>query len=97
MIVLILQRVPVILRGFLTRWLLEIEPGVFVGHLSSQVRDAIWAETTAALEEASGAIMVHQAHNARGIAFRVSGHPNRTVIDMEGISLIRRKAPPPPL
>jgi CRISPR-associated protein Cas2 len=97
MIVLVLQRVPVSLRGFLTRWLLEIEPGVFVGHLSAQVGDAIWREVEMALQAASGAIMVCSAQNAQRITFRVSGHPNRTVVDMEGISLIRRKAPPPPL
>jgi len=34
MVVLILSAAPASLRGAMTRWLLEVSPGVFVGHLS---------------------------------------------------------------
>ena len=39
MIVIALERVPVGLRGELSRWLLELRPGVFVGKVSALVRD----------------------------------------------------------
>lgn len=32
------------LRGFLTRWLLEISAGVFIGNPSARIRDALWNE-----------------------------------------------------
>ena len=38
MIVLILERVPVGLRGELTRWLLEAKAGVFVGKVVDRQR-----------------------------------------------------------
>ena len=38
MVVMILERVPVLLRGELTRWLLEVRAGVFVGTMSAGVR-----------------------------------------------------------
>jgi CRISPR-associated protein Cas2 len=41
MVVLVLERVPVSLRGELTRWMLEIRSGVFVGTLTSVVRDRL--------------------------------------------------------
>ena len=41
MIVLILSAAPASLRGSMTRWLLEVSPGVFVGHLSARVRDEL--------------------------------------------------------
>src|ERR1039457_2863556 len=42
MVVLVLERVPPGLRGELTRLMLEIRSGVFVGTLTSVVRDRLW-------------------------------------------------------
>ena len=38
MVVVVLTACPVGLRGDLTRWLLEIASGVFVGHVTARVR-----------------------------------------------------------
>ena len=42
MIVMILEKVPVRLRGELTRWLIEPRQGVFVGHINAMVRERLW-------------------------------------------------------
>ena len=42
MVVIVLTACPVGLRGDLTRWLLEIAPGVFVGHIDARIRDRLW-------------------------------------------------------
>ncbi len=39
---MILEKVPVSLRGELTRWLIEPHAGVFVGHVNARVRDKLW-------------------------------------------------------
>jgi len=44
MVVMILERVPASLRGELTRWLLELRAGVFVGTLKPVVRRKLWRE-----------------------------------------------------
>ncbi|MDX3388369.1 type I-E CRISPR-associated endoribonuclease Cas2e, partial [Streptomyces niveiscabiei] len=44
MTVIVLANCPAGLRGFLTRWLLEISPGVFLGAPSARVRDILWEE-----------------------------------------------------
>ena len=41
MIVVVLSACPTGLRGDLTRWLLEVSPGTFVGNVSAKVRDAL--------------------------------------------------------
>ena len=43
MIVIVLSACPVSLRGDLTKWLLEINPGVFVGRVSARIREKLWA------------------------------------------------------
>ena len=40
--VLVLTACPPGLRGYITRWLLEASPGVFVGRLSARVRENLW-------------------------------------------------------
>lgn len=42
MIVLTLTDCPIALRGDLTKWLLEINTGVYVGRVSARVRDYLW-------------------------------------------------------
>ena len=42
MVVITLNNCPQKLRGDLSKWLIEINSGVFVGNLSARVRDAVW-------------------------------------------------------
>lgn len=88
MIVLVLSACPAGLRGYLTRWLLEISAGVFVGRLPTRVRDLVWAETVRSVGRGR-AIMVHSARNEQRLDFRVHGH-HWEPVDFEGISLMLR-------
>ncbi len=92
MTVLILERVPTSLRGHLTRWLLEVRAGVFVGTVSARVRDHLWALTTERAKKGS-ALLIHPARTEQGFAIRSHGDPSRQLIDMEGLLLVRRPAP----
>jgi len=54
MTVIILERVPVGVRGELTRWMLEIHTGVFVGTLSARVRDLLWDQVCQHMRDGAG-------------------------------------------
>lgn len=88
MVVLVLTACPAGLRGHLTRWLLEISPGVFVGFVSARVRDLLWSRVTE-LAKDGRAIMVHSQRGEQRLAFRVHRHDWEPV-DSDGIHLIRR-------
>lgn len=90
MVVVVLTAVPVGLRGFVTRWLLELSPGVFVGRVSPRVRDAIWMRIVELCKDGR-AIMVFSAENEQRLNFRVHRH-DWDVVDVDGVSLIRRPA-----
>ncbi len=64
---------PVGLRGHLTRWLLEISPGVFVGKVSARVRTLMWVRVLE-MVKTGRAIMVYSADNEQGLAFEVHHH-----------------------
>lgn len=87
MIVLVLEKVPVSLRGELTRWLLEPKTGVFVGRVSALVRDLLWEKVCDKMK-AGGGFMIHQSDSEQGFSLRMHGKTARQVTDYEGLSLI---------
>lgn len=88
MVVLVLTACPAGLRGHLTRWLLEVSPGVFVGKISTRVRDLMWARVLELCKDGR-AIMIFGSDKEQGMAFRVHRH-DWEVIDVEGLSLMLR-------
>lgn len=90
MVVLVLTACPPGLRGDVSRWLLEIAPGVFVGRISARVRDRLW-ERVIALSKDGRAVMVYTARNEQHLAFKVH-QPDWQPVDCEGVELICRPA-----
>ncbi len=88
MVVLVLEKVPVGLRGELTRWLLELSPGVFVGRVSAMVRDRLWEMACKKMKGGAG-LLVHSAEGEQGFELRLWGPTSRKVADFDGLSLIR--------
>lgn len=88
MIIVVLTACPVGLRGDLTRWLLEISPGVFVGHVSARVRDRLWERITGLVKDGR-ATMVYSARNEQHLAFKVH-RSDWQPVDCDGLGLVRR-------
>lgn len=88
MVVVVLSVVPDSLRGHVTRWLLEISPGVFVGNLNARVRERLWT----VIQENIGSgrtIMVFHASNEQRLSFLTLGDP-WVPTDFEGLTLMVR-------
>ena len=88
MIVLVLSAVPEGLRGHVTRWLMEVSPGVFVGTLSARVRERLWDIVTENMKTGR-AVMVYRARNEQGLDFLTWGDPWKPV-DFDGLTLMMR-------
>ena len=88
MCVLVTDNAVVRLRGELTRWLLEVKPGVFVGRISASVRDRLWDKVKQE-KEAVGALLVYSADTEQGFQVEIFGDPKRDVVDLDGVQLIR--------
>lgn len=88
MVVLVLTACPEGLRGYLSRWLLEISPGVFVGHASSRIRDRLW-DNVLDMSKDGKALMVFSTRGEQGLDWRVHRHDWQPV-DFEGLTLLRR-------
>lgn len=88
MTVIVLERVPPSVRGELTRWMLEIRAGVFVGRLSAAVRDVLWEYVCDQMREGAG-LLVYHANNEQGFAARSCGRTDRRLVTMEGLTLVQ--------
>ncbi|MET9201497.1 type I-E CRISPR-associated endoribonuclease Cas2e [Gordonia sp. NPDC003585] len=88
MVVLIVTACPAGLRGHLTRWLLEISPGVFVGVLNQRVRELVWARVQDLVKDGR-AVMVFPAQNEQRLEFLVHRYDWQP-IDIDGVRLVRR-------
>jgi CRISPR-associated protein Cas2 len=86
--VIVLTAVKPGLRGHLTRWLLEIAPGVFIGHVSARVRELIW-QRVVEYSDQGRALMVYPARNEQRLSYKLHGH-DWTPVDFDGVSLMKR-------
>jgi len=75
------------LRGRLTRWMLEVRAGVFVGTLSRRVRDLLWERIR--LGHPGGALLIYRSRTEQGFTVESYGDPSRLIIDIEGLQLVQ--------
>jgi len=88
MLVVVTEAVPLRLRGRLAVWLLEVRAGVYVGNASRRVREMIWEQCKALLEEGN-VVMAWQANNESGYEFQTLGKNRRIAVDHDGLRLVR--------
>lgn len=88
MTVLVIESCSKSLRGELTKWLLEVKPGTYVGKINSMVRDKIW-EKYIVSKSRLNALMVYDSNNEQGFKILMHGEPTRSVIDLDGIQMIQ--------
>lgn len=88
MIVITMTNCPPKLRGDLTKWLCEINTGVYVGNVSAKVREALWSRVCLNINDGQ-ATMVYSANNEQRLEFRTHNSLWR-IRDFDGIKLMMR-------
>lgn len=87
MIVLTMTNCPPKLRGDLSKWLLEINTGVYVGNVNARVRELIWKRVCENIKNGQ-ATLVFPANNEQHMDFYVH-NTNWQPIDLDGIKLMK--------
>lgn|SRR5690606_33654903 len=96
MTVMILERVAPSLRGDLSRWMIELKAGVFVGRLSGLVRDNLWNRCLKLARDEDGTILqVWATNNEQGFDLRAHNPKGHIPVLLEDIWLILVPAPNP--
>jgi CRISPR-associated protein Cas2 len=87
MLVIVTENVPHRLRGRLAVWLIEIRAGVYVGDLSTKVREMIWQHIEAGIEEGN-VIMAWSTNTESGFDFLTLGENRRLPVEIDGLKLV---------
>jgi CRISPR-associated protein Cas2 len=87
MLVMTLKNTPKSLKGALSRWLIEIHPGVFLGNPSARVRDELWNKAICRCKQGS-VLQVWSAPNAQGYEYRQINPGSRELKDFDGLALV---------
>ena len=90
MVILIVSKAPASLRGRLTRWLLQMKAGVYVGTLSLRVRDRLWEKTKESLR-GGWAVMLYPAKTEQGFAVVTCGTAPVDFVDFDGLWMAKTK------
>ena len=79
MVVMTLERVPPSLKGELTRWLIEVQTGVYVGSVSATVRDLLW-DKAVQHAQLGRCTQMYRTNTEQGFAIRMYGEQNRSLV-----------------
>lgn len=90
MTVIVLIAAPEGLRGHLTRWMVEVNAGVFVGNPNRRIRDRLWTLLADRIGDGQ-AVMVEPATNEQGWAVRTAGKDRWRPVDYDGLILSARR------
>ena len=88
MLVIVTEAAPPRLRGYLSRWLLEVRAGVYVGDYSVRVRERLWKVVSDEIREGN-AVMAWSTNSESGFSFVTTGKNRREPVDWGGFSLVR--------
>ena len=88
MVTVTLTDCPAKLRGDLSKWLMEINTGVYVGKVNARVREELWKRICDNIIDGR-ATMIFSANNEQGIDFHIY-NTTWQAVDYEGIKLIKR-------
>lgn len=87
MLVIVVENAPPRLRGRLAVWLLEIRAGVYVGNYSAKVREEIWRQVEAGIEDGN-AVIAWRENNEAGFDFKTLGANRRVPVELDGTKLV---------
>lgn len=91
MVVVVLSDCPAKLRGDLSKWLFEINTGVYVGNVSARVRELLWERICDNVKHGQ-ATMVYSSQGEQKMEFCVH-NTSWEIVDFDGIKLMRRPLP----
>ena len=86
--VIVVEAAPPRLRGRLAVWLVEVRAGVYLGTYGRKVREMIWGQVQAYIEDGN-AVIAWSAPEDAGFAFDTCGLNRRVPIDFDGLRLVQ--------
>lgn len=91
--VLLSPAIPDHLRGYISRFLVEPRPNIFVGNCSWRVMDRLWDRAIEAIGEGSITLIHSDPTTEQGFAMRFHGDRAPEPVNLDGYMLVARLQP----
>ena len=88
MLVIVTNNAPPRLRGRLAAWLVEVRAGVYIGDYGKRVREMIWQQLEALIDDGD-AVIAWSTNSESGFEFQTLGVSRRIPIDYDGLRLVQ--------
>lgn len=88
MLVIVLENAPTRLKGYLSRLLLEVRSGVYIGDYSVKVRERLWKTVIDEIEEGN-AVITWSCPTDLGFDFDTCGKNRRIPVELDGLKLVQ--------
>ena len=87
MLVIVTEAVPDRLRGYLSRWLIQVRAGVFLGDYSQRVCEML-VDTIQENIETGNVVVAWTTNNESGFDFETFGQNRRIPTELDGMKLV---------
>lgn len=88
MLAIVVENAPPRLRGRLGVWLIEVRTGVYVGSYNRKVRDMLWSNVVAGIEDGNAVMCWADSTHESGFQFTTLGANRRIPREMDGVRLV---------
>lgn len=85
MVVLVCEDVTKSQRGEITKWMIEVKSGVFIGNVSFKVREKLW--NTIVYNWGIKSLLLFSFNNEQGFDIKFNNYDGKKVINLDGIVL----------
>jgi CRISPR-associated protein Cas2 len=72
--------------------MIEPRPGLYLGNPSARIRDSLWARAAAKIKDGAVIQIWSDVRTPQGYVCRTAGRPSKSMVDMEGITLVLNPA-----
>lgn len=90
MVIMTTESAPPKLTGILSRWLIEVQSGVFIGNVTPVIRELLW-QRALEMRQNGKVFQAWSERNDQGFVFRVEGDGRRVPLDLEGFYLMANR------
>ena len=87
MVVIVLEKAPDSLRGYLTRWLIQPRRGVYLGHATARVRERLWSQIRSKIKSGNAIMIWPDRTCPQGYRALQAGKSGTTLEDFDGLLL----------
>jgi len=84
-----LENAPPRLRGFLSRWGVEVRAGLYVGSASFRMREELWKLVCDLCDPTTSVVMIVDSRGPQGFVVATYGPNRREIVDLDGMYLAR--------